>query len=62
MDERHTDPHSRTGRIQEQYRICFVAMSAPQDVPEIDLRTLDRDSALEVEARTWGLNEMWLSM
>ena len=61
-EERQTEPHSRTGRIQEQYSKRFVGISAPHDVPDIDLRTLERDSALEEEARTWDLKERWLSM
>jgi len=62
IEERQTEPHSRTGRIHEQYKRRFVGMSAPQDVPETDLRTLERDSALEDEIRTWDLKERWLSM
>jgi hypothetical protein len=54
-EERQAEPHSMTGRIQEQYNKRFVGMSAPHDVPDTDLRTLERDSALEEEARTWDL-------
>jgi hypothetical protein len=35
----------------------LVEISAPQDVPEMDLRTLVRDSAFSEESRTWGLKE-----
>ena len=62
MDERQTEAHSRTGRIQEQYRRRFVGTSAPQAVLDMDLRTLMRESAFSVTLRTCGLNERWLSM
>ena len=38
-----------------------MGTSAPQEVPEIDLRTLERETAFSVEKRTWDLKERWLS-
>ena len=49
--ERQMEPHSRTGWIQEKYRLRFVGMSALQVVSEIDLRT-ERNSVFPAESRT----------